>query len=127
MVPEIKPLNEQISMDIPAKEFAEKAVTNWGNNNSIGLSDVVSFSGGTGLGSFARGIASMIARSPKNRARLARYIHSAKHDPLMFRDSKLFNNTRNLLQFEGRQGEYVAEILREMQEEEEERRKREER
>ena len=68
-------------------------------------------------------MASMIARSPRNRARLARYIHSAKHDPLMFRDSKLMNNTRNLLQFEGRQGEYVAELLRQNAEEEEERRR----
>ena len=119
MVPEIRPLNKQISMDIPAKEFAELAAQRVGNNNTIGLGDIVSFSGGSGLGSFMRGLTSMAVRSPKNRAKLARYIHSAKHDPLMFRDSKLYNNTRNLLQFEGRQGEYVAELLREMAEEEE--------
>jgi hypothetical protein len=40
----------------------------------------------------------------------------------MMRDAPLLNTGRNLLQFEGRQGEYVAELLRE----EEERRKREE-
>lgn len=126
MVPEIRPLNKQISMDIPAKEFAELAAQRIGNNNTIGLGDLVGFSGGQGLGSFMRGLTSMAVRSPKNRARLARYIHSAKHDPLLFRESGMRNNTRNLLQFEGRQGEYVADILRDMEEEEEERRRREE-
>jgi hypothetical protein len=122
MVPEIKPLNRQISMDIPAKQFAEKAATQWANNNTFGLSDAVSFSGGDGLlGSLGRVASSMALRSPKNRAKLARYVHSAKNDPLMMRDAPLLNTGRNLLQFEGRQGEYVAELLRE----EEERRKRE--
>ena len=38
------------------------------------------------------------------------------------RDAK-FMNTRNLLQFEGRQGEYVAELLRQNAEEEERKRR----
>ena len=126
MVPEIKPLNRQINMDIPAKEFAELAAQRVGNNNTIGLSDIVSFSGGnSGLGSFMRGLTSMAVRSPANRARVARYVHGAKNNPLLYRDAPLANNVRNLLQFEGRQGEYVADILRQNAEEEEERRRRE--
>jgi len=117
MVPEIKPLNRQISMDIPAKEFAEKAAKMAGNNNTIGLGAKVM--GGSNL---LKGLLMMTADNPANKARVARYVHGAKNNPLMMRDAPLMANTRNLLQFEGRQGEYVAELLRE----EEERRKREE-
>lgn len=116
MVPEIKPLNQQISMDIPAKEFAELAAQRAGNNNTIGLGAKA-----MGAGSLAKGLLMMVADNPANKARVARYVHGAKNNPLMMRDAPLLNTGRNLLQFEGRQGEYVAELLRE----EEERRKRE--
>lgn len=117
MVPEIQPLNRQISMDIPAKEFAELAAQRAGNNNTIGLGAKIM--GGSNL---AKGLLMMVADNPANKARVARYVHGAKNNPLMMRDAPLMANTRNLLQFEGRQGEYVAELLRE----EEERRKLEE-
>ena len=117
MVPEIQPLNRQISMDIPAKEFAEKAAQMAGNNNTIGLGAKVM--GGSNL---LKGLLMMTADNPANKARVARYVHGAKNNPLMMRDAPLAATARNLLQFEGRQGEYVAELLRE----EEERRKREE-
>jgi hypothetical protein len=117
MVPEIQPLNRQISMDIPAKEFAELAAQRAGNNNTIGLGAKVM--GGSNL---LKGLLMMVADSPANKARVARYVRSVKENPLMMRDAPLAANTRNLLQFEGRQGEYVAELLKE----EEERRKREE-
>jgi hypothetical protein len=117
MVPEIKPLNRQISMDIPAKEFAELAAQRAGNNNTIGLGAKA-----MGAGNLAKGLLMMVADNPANKARVARYVHGAKSNPLLMRDAPLMGNTRNLLQFEGRQGEYVAELLRE----EEERRKREE-
>ena len=117
MVPEIKPLNRQISMDIPAKEFAELAAQRAGNNNTIGLGAKM-----MGSGDLWKGLLMMTADNPANKARVARYVHGAKNNPLTMRDAPLMANTRNLLQFEGRQGEYVAELLRE----EEERRKREE-
>jgi hypothetical protein len=117
MVQEIQPLNRQISMDIPAKEFAELAAQKAGNNNTIGLGAKV-----MGAGNLAKGLLMMVADNPANKARVARYVHGAKNNPLMMRDAPLLNTGRNLLQFEGRQGEYVAELLRE----EEERRKREE-
>lgn len=117
MVPEIKPLNRQISMDIPAKEFAELAAQRAGNNNTIGLGAKM-----MGSGDLWKGLLMMTADNPANRARVARYVRSVKENPLLMRDAPLMANTRNLLQFEGRQGEYVAELLRE----EEERRKREE-
>lgn len=117
MVPEIKPLNRQISMDIPAKEFAELAAQRAGNNNTIGLGAKM-----MGSGDLWKGLLMMTADNPANKARVARYVHGAKNNPLMMRDAPLAATARNLLQFEGRQGEYVAELLRE----EEERRKREE-
>ena len=117
MVPEIKPLNRQISMDIPAKEFAELAAQRAGNNNTIGLGAKV-----MGSGDLWKGLLMMTADNPANKARVARYVRSVKENPLMMRDAPLMATARNLLQFEGRQGEYVAELLRE----EEERRKREE-
>jgi hypothetical protein len=118
MVPEIQPLNRQISMDIPAKEFAEKAAQMAGNNNTIGLGAKVM--GGSNL---LKGLLMMTADNPANKARVARYVHGAKNNPLLMRDAPLKNNLRNLLQFEGRQGEYVADLLRQNAEEEEERRK----
>lgn len=117
MVPEIKPLNRQISMDIPAKEFAELAAQRAGNNNTIGLGAKM-----MGSGDLWKGLLMMTADNPANKARVARYVRSVKENPLLMRDAPLMATARNLLQFEGRQGEYVAELLRE----EEERRKREE-
>jgi hypothetical protein len=117
MVPEIKPLNRQISMDIPAKEFAEKAAKMAGNNNTIGLGAKIM--GGSNL---AKGLLMMVADNPANKARVARYVHRAQNDPIVNRAAPMQNGLRNLLQFEGRQGEYVAELLRE----EEERRRLEE-
>jgi hypothetical protein len=117
MVPEIQPLNQQISMDIPAKEFAEKAATNAGNNNTIGIGAKM-----MGSGDLWKGLLMMTADNPANKARLARYIRGVKENPLLTRDAK-FMNTRNLLQFEGRQGEYVAELLRQNAEEEERKRR----
>lgn len=120
MVPEIKPLNRQISMDIPAKEFAELAAQRVGNNNTIGLGAKM-----MGSGNLWKGLLMMTADNPANKARLARYVRSAKENPLLMRDAPLASNMRNLLQFEGRQGEYVADVLRQNAEEEEERRRRE--
>jgi hypothetical protein len=117
MVPEIQPLNRQISMDIPAKEFAELAAQRAGNNNTITLG--AKAMGGSSL---MKGLLMLTADNPANKARVARYVHGAKNNPLVMRDAPLAATARNLLQFEGRQGEYVAELLRE----EEERRKREE-
>lgn len=117
MVPDIKPLNQQISMDIPAKEFAELAAQRAGNNNTIGLGAKV-----MAAGDLWKGLLMMTADNPANKARLARYIRGAKENPLLMRDAK-FMNTRNLLQFEGRQGEYVAELLRQNAEEEERKRR----
>lgn len=117
MVPEIKPLNQQISMDIPAKEFAELAAQRAGNNNTIGLGAKV-----MAAGDLWKGLLMMTADNPANKARVARYIRGVKENPLLMRDAK-FMNTRNLLQFEGRQGEYVAELLRQNAEEEERKRR----
>ena len=120
MVPEIKPLNRQISMDIPAKEFAELAAQRAGNNNTIGLGAKM-----MGSGDLWKGLLMMTADNPANKARVARYVRSVKENPLLMRDAPLAATARNLLQFEGRQGEYVADILRQNAEEEEERRRRE--
>jgi hypothetical protein len=111
MVPEIKPLNRQISMDIPAKEFAELAAQRVGNNDTIGLGAKM-----MGSGDLWKGLLMMTADNPANKARVARYVRSVKENPLLMRDAPLMASTRNLLQFEGRQGEYVAELLREEEE-----------
>jgi hypothetical protein len=118
MVPEIKPLNRQISMDIPAKEFAELAAQRAGNNNTIGLGAKM-----MGSGDLWKGLLMMTADNPANKARVARYVRGAKENPLLMREAPLANNMRNLLQFEGRQGEYVAELLRQNAEEEERKRR----
>lgn len=114
MVPEIKPLNEQISNDIPAKEFAELAEQRYGNNNTIGLGAKM-----MGSGNLWKGLLMMTADNPANKGRFARYVNSVKNDPLVLRDSPLAPNARSLLQFEGRQGEYVMGLLEELMRKEE--------
>lgn len=114
MVPEIKPLNEQISNDIPAKEFAELAEQRYGNNNTIGLGAKM-----MGSGSLLKGLLMMTADNPANKGRFARYVNSVKNDPLVLRESPLAPNARSLLQFEGRQGEYVMGLLEELMRKEE--------
>ena len=115
MVPEIRPLNEQISRDIPAKEFAELASQRSGNNNTIGLGAKI-----MGAVNPVNGLLMMTADNPANKARFARYVHSVKNDPLLLRESPPLSNLRNLLQFEGRQGEYVQGLLEELMRQEEE-------
>ena len=125
---DLGPINEQISSDLDALEYAAQAAKRQANNNSIGLSDVIVASalGGGGFtaggvpGAIASGagglLMSKLATSPLPKIKAAKLVHAAKNDPLVMRDISPYRQSLfDVTQFINRP---IEEMLEEIEREE---------
>ena len=124
---DLRPINEQISGDLDALEYATQAAKRQGNNNGLSIPDYLAMATGaaggsaggmTGAIASAGGglLLSKLASSPVPKIMRAKLYHAAKNQPLVMRDvSPYRQGLFDVTQFLNRP---VEEMLEEIAEEE---------
>lgn len=124
---ELRPINEQISGDLDALEYATQAAKRQANNNGLSLSDIL-LSTSAGVGGSGGGPVSAAASaagglllskaltSPIPKIKRAKLYHAAKNDPLVMRDVSPYRQSLlDVTQFINRP---IEEMLEELEESE---------